>query len=57
MILAVALSAIAALPVPIRPVDLVYQLRTGEEILRTGVIPVMDTYTFIVPGTPWTDQQ
>ena len=55
--LAVALPALVSLLVPLPAVDLAYQVRAGEEILRTGVIPAVDTYTFTVAGTPWTDQQ
>jgi hypothetical protein len=36
--------------------DLTYHLRAGAEILH-GSIPRFDTYTFSVPGVPWTDQQ
>ena len=38
-------------------VDLAYQIRTGEEILTTGALPHVDTFTFSVPGVPWLDQQ
>ena len=57
LFLAVALPALVCLLVPIPAVDLAYQVRAGDEILRTGVIPAVDTYTFTVAGTPWTDQQ
>jgi hypothetical protein len=36
--------------------DLTYHLRAGAEILG-GSLPRFDSYTFSVPGTPWTDQQ
>jgi hypothetical protein len=36
--------------------DLTYHLRAGAQVLG-GSIPRVDTYTFSVPGTPWTDQQ
>ena len=55
--LALALPALVSLLVALPAVDLAYQLRAGEEILRTGVLPAVDTYTFTVAGTPWTDQQ
>ena len=42
---------------PIPAVDLAYQVRAGDEILRSGLIPAVDTYTFTVAGTPWMDQQ
>jgi hypothetical protein len=57
LFIAVALPALVCLLVPIAAVDLAYQVRAGEEILRTGVIPAADTWTFTVAGTPWTDQQ
>lgn len=57
LVLALALPALVCLLVPIPAVDLAYQVRAGEEILQTGVIPAVDTYTFTVAGTPWTDQQ
>ena len=54
---AIALPALVALLVPIPAVDLAYQLRAGDEILRTGVLPSVDTYTFTVAGATWLDQQ
>jgi hypothetical protein len=54
---ALTLPALVSLLVPIAAVDLAYQVRAGEEILRTGVIPAVETWTFTVAGTPWTDQQ
>jgi hypothetical protein len=54
---AVLLPALIALLVPLPAVDLAYQVRAGDEILRTGVLPSVDTYTFTVAGTPWLDQQ
>jgi hypothetical protein len=38
-------------------VDLAYQVRAGDEILRTGAIPASDAWTYTIAGTPWTDQQ
>jgi hypothetical protein len=38
-------------------VDLAYQVRAGDQVLATGVLPVVDTWTFTVSGTPWLDQQ
>ncbi len=38
-------------------IDLTYHIRAGDEILRTGSLPRADTYSFTVPGAPWTDQQ
>ena len=57
LFLMLALPALVSLLVALPAVDLAYQMRAGEEILRTGVIPAVDTYTFTVFGTPWTDQQ
>jgi hypothetical protein len=55
--IAIALPALVALLVPLPAVDLAYQVRAGNEILATGAIPRMDTWTFTVAGTPWLDQQ
>ena len=55
--IAIALPAFVALLVPLPAVDLAYQVRAGNEILATGAIPRMDTWTFTVAGTPWLDQQ
>ncbi len=57
LVLAIALPALVALLVPMPAVDLAYQVRAGDEILRSGALPAVDTYTFTVAGTPWTDQQ
>jgi hypothetical protein len=55
--IAIALPAFVALLVPLPAVDLAYQVRAGNEILATGAIPGVDTWTFTVWGTPWVDQQ
>ncbi len=55
--LAIALPTLAALLAPMPAVDLAYQLRAGGEILDSGAIPVMDTWTYTIQGQPWTDQQ
>jgi len=57
LILAIALPALVSLLVPIPAVDLAYQVRAGDEILRTGLIPAVDAYTFTVAGASWIDQQ
>jgi hypothetical protein len=57
LVLALGLPALASLIAPLPAVDLAYQVRAGEGILVTGAIPTVDTYTFTVAGTPWTDQQ
>jgi hypothetical protein len=55
--IAIALPALVALLVPLPAVDLAYQLRAGNEILASGALPTVDTWTFTVAGTPWVDQQ
>lgn len=55
--LAVALPTLAALLAPMPAIDLAYQLRAGGEILDSGAIPTVDTWTFTIAGSPWTDQQ
>ena len=57
LLLALVLPAVVALLVPLPAVDLAYQVRSGEQILRTGVIPTADTFTFTIAGARWTDQQ
>ena len=55
--IAIALPAFLALLVPMPAVDLAYQVRAGHEILATGALPAVDTWTFTVAGTAWVDQQ
>jgi len=55
--LAIGLPVLAAVIAPFPSVDLTYHLRAGGEILDTGRIPSVDTYTFTVAGQPWLDQQ
>jgi hypothetical protein len=55
--LAIALPSLAALLAPMPAVDLAYQIRAGGEILDSGSIPSLDSWTFTIAGTPWTDQQ
>jgi hypothetical protein len=55
--LAVALPALAAIIANLPSVDLTYHLRAGAEMLDGRGIPTVDTWTFTVAGTPWTDQQ
>jgi hypothetical protein len=57
LFLAIALPTLAALLAPMPAVDLAYQLRAGGEILSSGAIPSVDSWTFTVAGTPWIDQQ
>lgn len=55
--LAVALPVLAALAAPMSTVDLTYHLRAGDEILRTGAVPTVDTWSYTAAGQPWVDQQ
>ena len=57
LVIAIGLPVLVALLVPMPAVDLAYQVRAGDEILRGAAIPATDTWTFTVAGTPWTDQQ
>ena len=55
--LAVALPVVAAVIANMSSVDLTYHLRAGDEILSSGAIPRVDTWTYTAPGAPWVDQQ
>jgi hypothetical protein len=55
--LAVGLPVLAAVIAPFPSVDLTYHLRAGAELLDTGRIPSVDTWTFTVAGQPWLNQQ
>lgn len=55
--LAVGLPALASLLASMSAVDLAYHLRAGNEMLSTGTIPTVDTWTFTAAGIPWVDQQ
>lgn len=57
LFLAVALPVLASLAATMSTVDLTYHLRAGREIVETGTIPTVDTWTFTVSGQPWFDQQ
>src|SRR4249920_1891086 len=57
LVIAIALPVLVALLVPLPAVDLAYQVRAGDEILRTGAIPASDAWTYTIAGTAWTDQQ
>src|SRR2546423_11043715 len=56
-ILPVALPMLGALIAPMPSVDLTFLLRAGSEILASGAIPTVDTWTFTAAGTPWLNQQ
>lgn len=55
--LAILLPALAAVIAPLSTVDLAYHLRAGAEIVATGAIPAVDSWTFTAAGTTWVDQQ
>lgn len=55
--LAILLPILAAILAPLSTVDLTYHLRAGAEILASGAIPSVDTWTFTARGEPWFDQQ
>jgi hypothetical protein len=57
LFLAVALPVLAALLATLSSVDLASNLRAGDEILRSGAVPRVDTWTFTGEGLPWFDQQ
>ena len=54
--LAVALPALVSLLVPLPAIDLAYQVRAAGDPADRG-IPVTDTWTFTVAGTPWSEKQ
>ncbi len=55
--LAIALPTLAAVIAGMSSVDLTYQLRAGAQIVSTGTIPSVDTWTYTAAGQPWFDQQ
>ncbi len=55
--LAVALPVLASVIANLSSVDLTYHLRAGDEILSSGAIPRVDTWTYTAAGVPWVDQQ
>jgi hypothetical protein len=56
-IVAVELAALVGLLTRLNSVDLAYQIRVGEAILRQRTLPGVDLLTFTVQGRPWLDQQ
>ena len=42
---------------PLGAGDLFWQLRTGQTILDTGVIPDTETYSYTVAGAPWNNHE
>ncbi len=57
VVIALTLPALLSLLVPLPAVDLAYQVRAGDEILATGALPTVDTWTYTIAGAPWVDQQ
>jgi hypothetical protein len=57
MACAILLPGIATLVARLRMTDLAYHVRIGEQILTTGAIPRVDTYSFTTAGVAWLDQQ
>jgi hypothetical protein len=57
LFLAVALPVLASLIAGLSSVDLTYHLRAGSEMLASGALPTVDTWTFTVAGLSWVDQQ
>ena len=55
--MAILLPGIATLVARLRMTDLAYHVRIGEDILTTGGIPRVDTYSFTTQGAAWLDQQ
>lgn len=56
-IVAVEVAALVGLLTRLNSVDLAYQIRVGEAILRERTLPGVDLLTFTVHGRPWLDQQ
>jgi hypothetical protein len=51
-----ALVALAVVHFAMRPLgsgDLFWQVRAGGEILDTGALPGIDSFTYTIAGTPW----
>jgi hypothetical protein len=57
LFLAVALPVLASIVATLSAVDLTYHLRAGSEILTTGAVPTVDTWTYTAAGRSWVDQQ
>ncbi|MBA2382930.1 MAG: hypothetical protein H0V73_12535, partial [Chloroflexi bacterium] len=55
--LAIALPVLGTLIAGLSAVDLAYHLRAGADILGTGRIPTLDTWTFTAAGSSWHDAQ
>ena len=53
LVIAIGLPVLVALLVPLPAVDLAYQVRAGDEILRTAALPASTPGRSRSPGTPW----
>lgn len=42
---------------PLRNGDLYWQVRAGADIIDTGLLPTMDSYSYIIGGHPWNNHQ
>jgi hypothetical protein len=51
------IPAIVCLASGLVAIDLAYQVRAGDVMLRTHALLDVDTFTFTVPGTSWLNQQ
>ena len=56
-VIGVVLPAVASLVARLGTIDLAYDVRLGDLMLRTGRLPRVDTFTFVAFGRPWVDQQ
>jgi hypothetical protein len=54
---AIALPMVALLLPPLSAIDLAYQVRVGEVMLRTHDLVRTDFLSFTAAGTPWVNQQ
>jgi hypothetical protein len=57
MLLPLLLPVLMSLTSRMVAIDLAYQVRAGDLLLRTAHIPSVDSFTFTISGKPWFDQQ
>lgn len=55
--IAVAVPTIAVLALSLSAIDLAYLVRAGDDMLRTGHLMRIDSYTFTAFGREWLNQQ